>query len=1334
MEHRPFRLIIAAAVMASACGKPPSGTPLPAIKVSAQPAGGYVSSADPLTGQPRFLWATATLTPPPGSTPERAARQHLAQFAGAYAVPVETVREAELKSVHDVGRGAVLAELGQRLDGVEVYRGTVRVLMKPSLELVAISGNLAPGDAPRRAFSVAAENALALALADRYQTAVPASSVVLAGAAEGGYQRLTLDGSGQARASGVTLDGPARVKPMYFRDGTSLRPAYFVEFFAHAGDTSNTTDAYRYLIAADDGEVLERRNLVADDSFNYRVWAEPTAEGRPLDAPQADFTPHPTGVNDDSAPAFIPPSLVAMETFKTKPVGFKDPWLAATAIQTSGNNADAYADFNAPDGFSNGDIRATTTTSKNFDRVYDTSAEPLVSPDQQMAAVTHLFYAVNWLHDYFYDSGFDEAAGNAQASNFSRGGLGGDALRAEAQDGALAGSRNNANMATPADGTAPRMQMFLWTGLETRALSFTPGSTVNTGSAAFGAKNFNLTAEVVLSVDATAPPNDGCTAPTNSLAGKIALVDRGTCAFALKAAVAQAAGAVGLIVANNASGNPPAMGGADPTVTISVLSITQADGNALKAALQNGPVSAAMFRQVSAERAGDLDTGIVAHEWGHYFHHRLADCGIKQCSALSEGWGDFVALHLSLRAGDNLDGTYATGGYGAGAFNNASYFGLRRYPYSADLAKNPQTFKLISDGVDLPAGPPVAANGAPNSEVHNAGEIWAMAMFEVYVALQKAGAQAQPQVGFDTIRRRMADVMVAGLRVTPPDATFTEQRDAILAAIAATSSADLAVASAAFAKRGLGSCAVSPPRDSATFAGAVESFETKPILAVGAISIDDGDTSCDGDGILDAGETGTLTVQVINGATVATSGAIDVTVSSTNPKVSFPGGATTTIAGLAALASGAVTFEVALAADTPGIADLPIDIKVENAGACAPAFTVPFLARGNSDDAFNASASDDVEATATVWTTDGTPAWKRIAETALDHAWRGPDIGTATDVRLISPPLQVSATDPFKITFNHRFDFEFTPAQAPSTPVFYDGGVIEFSTDDGATWTDVATLVATGYTGALSPGGGNQLGGRMAFAGKSATYPAFVPVSLDLGTALAGETVRLRFRIGTDVGSGATGWDIDDLVLTGIGNTPFTKLVPDVANICPTAPVATAGPDQIVAIGSTVVLDGSGSTDQNGDPLAFLWSQSSGPSVTLTAPASVVAIFKAPPVAVDTTLTFNLEVNDGRFAATDSVAVTVLAPVPDAGVPDASPPDASPPDARPPDAAPSMPDAGRPDAGAPRPDAGGTGGGGDSGCGCVVGGRERTPTSPGAGALLLGLGGLVLTVRRRRHR
>ncbi len=77
------------------------------------------------------------------------------------------------------------------------------------------------------------------------------------------------------------------------------------------------------------------------------------------------------------------------------------------------------------------------------------------------------------------------------------------------------------------------------------------------------------------------PLND---ANTRAVNGNIALIDRGVCGFAIKAKNAQNAGAIGVIIVNNAAG-ALAPGGADATVTIPVLGITQADGVIIKSAL-----------------------------------------------------------------------------------------------------------------------------------------------------------------------------------------------------------------------------------------------------------------------------------------------------------------------------------------------------------------------------------------------------------------------------------------------------------------------------------------------------------------------------------------------------------------------------------------------------------------------------------------------------------------------------------------------------------------------------------------------------------------------------
>jgi hypothetical protein len=89
------------------------------------------------------------------------------------------------------------------------------------------------------------------------------------------------------------------------------------------------------------------------------------------------------------------------------------------------------------------------------------------------------------------------------------------------------------------------------------------------------------------------------------------------------------------------------------------------------------------------ERDGDLDNTVVAHEWGHYLHHRLTDCGANMCGGMSEGWADFDSLMMMLREGDNRDGVFAIGPYAlADGTPNTAYFGIRRFPYSRDRTKN----------------------------------------------------------------------------------------------------------------------------------------------------------------------------------------------------------------------------------------------------------------------------------------------------------------------------------------------------------------------------------------------------------------------------------------------------------------------------------------------------------------------------------------------------------------------------------------------------------------------------------------------------------------------
>jgi hypothetical protein len=104
---------------------------------------------------------------------------------------------------------------------------------------------------------------------------------------------------------------------------------------------------------------------------------------------------------------------------------------------------------------------------------------------------------------------------------------------------------------------------------------------------------------------------DACTPITNALAvaGKIALVDRGACGFAIKVKNAQDAGALAVIVADNVAGGPPAgLGGADPSITIPSVRVTQADGLRIKTALalaaQNATLAIDPTVRAGADRQG----------------------------------------------------------------------------------------------------------------------------------------------------------------------------------------------------------------------------------------------------------------------------------------------------------------------------------------------------------------------------------------------------------------------------------------------------------------------------------------------------------------------------------------------------------------------------------------------------------------------------------------------------------------------------------------------------------------------------------------------------------
>ncbi len=106
------------------------------------------------------------------------------------------------------------------------------------------------------------------------------------------------------------------------------------------------------------------------------------------------------------------------------------------------------------------------------------------------------------------------------------------------------------------------------------------------GTAGFGAPATPETfgGEIVIGDDGVNVGGDGCEPLVNDVAGKVALVDRGACAFTVKAKNAQDAGATAVIIANNQATGAIGLGGSDPTVTIAAISVSIEDGAAIKAA------------------------------------------------------------------------------------------------------------------------------------------------------------------------------------------------------------------------------------------------------------------------------------------------------------------------------------------------------------------------------------------------------------------------------------------------------------------------------------------------------------------------------------------------------------------------------------------------------------------------------------------------------------------------------------------------------------------------------------------------------------------------------
>lgn len=1237
---------------------------------------GMPSHYDAQLGKATFVWQGISQSKPdmaliaPEQQNEYAANYYLNALTGV-SIDKNASSRAVMASMHDLNKGPVIAKFKQELHGVEIFNREYNVMMDREHNLVAGSGYLASSANPKESFAILANFTTAEAsLRTAFKDLAGIDVNLTKTESKGGYTHYQAD----SLTSGKVVVGSPRVKKVFFEINGQLEASYYIE--AEVADANSIESNYfSYVVQANNGKILFRNNLSAHATeFNYRAYAD--QDGYPWEGPHGDVIPAASADQVDTTEILEAP-MISIAYYNK--ISTQDPWLPLDATTTSGNNVFAYADVAAPQDFSEGDFTAEVTSANTFDYPYKTD-QLAESQDNAKAAIVNLFYMNNFLHDFFYDHGFNETAYVAQKSNYGRGGIEGDPIEAQAQDSS---GLNNANMATPADGASPRMQMYLYNSKDAKnGVDF--GATVTShanlgllGSfqpASFGLLKYSdIKGDVVRLIDGndtdSGSVNDGCEAATNGadLAGKIAIIDRGSCNFTAKVKHAQDVGAIAAIVVNNNNdGTPAPMGGSDASVTIPSIGLNYADGHAIYDLLEAGEtVSIDMFNNFLL-KDGTFDNGIIAHEWGHYISNRLVgnSAGLNnfQGRAMGEGWGDFHSLMFIAKASDiNIEGNDKfQKAYGSGTFVEGFYSGIRRLPYSTDTSINALSFRHITEG----AGADIGINGTSVASPHAPGEIWGTMLWESYVALIN-------KHGFEKAQSRMANYLVAGYKMTPVSPLYTEARDGILAAAYASDREDYALILGAFAKRGMGLGAVSPARNSTDLQGVVESDKTQlATYEVKEFSLNANYNGaqlgfCSMDNILDKGETGTVKVTITNKGSEALSGVKGQLVVTSGQDVTFENGGVITFGDMAPFESASSGDIMVTLNDAQVAENLTIEVtfpEIEEGddivealkGSLSTSVHMDFSPRQPT----NGSDTDDMEDPSVFenWKQNiisGDP--EKAGETqSTDNGGNVPffanssgvDLGAQTmflannnfsaDVAVESMAFDVGTSGNFEVSFWHFYGMEDT----------YDGGVVEIKVGDGE-WMDVTAAGGTfdtGYAGPLQ----QLLPGRQAFTGRNVVGGAFGAMErINFGTAHNGKKVQLRFRVVSDTNTADFGWWIDNVTVNNITSPIYTSTVAGDSFACDNA-----APILTISEGATINEGTSGQlsvavTDRNAsDTLTYKWTQVSGPSVSISDADKASASFSTSSISFDAAkvnaeLVFQVEVSDGSVTTTAQTSFVV---------------------------------------------------------------------------------------------
>ena len=870
------------------------------------------------------------------------------------------------------------------------------------------------------------------------------------------------------------------IEKAYVKVGTQLEPAWLVGIFHN-----DISKWWQYQINASTGLLIDKLSWTIECNFDHYCNDNHTIEShyKPYGANK-----HKVAKAKSSNPAmsntyevFAKPLFSPLYGDRTiestpwnpalnaSPYGWHDddgnPGAEYTV--TRGNNVRAVEDGDANN---NGGYSPNGGASLDFQFPFNPTDPPA---DYQDAAITNLFYWNNLMHDILYQYGFDEASGNFQENNYGNGGSQSDMVNADAQDGS---GTNNANFSTPPDGGNPRMQMYVWNVDATADFDVTSPSNIAGNyfaeTANFGPSTGSFLGELVESI-----PANACSGITNGsdISGNIAVIDRGGCTFVSKVNEAQDAGAIAVIVCNNIPGNPVFMGGSDPGINIPSIMLSQADCNIIKAEIPT--VEVELTLNDTGQLDSDMDNSVIAHEYGHGVSLRLTG-GPTTTSCLSgdeqmgEGWSDYLGLITSIELGD--DGLV---GKGMGSYlvaEPATSNGIRSFPYSTDIAVNSHTYDDIKT----------------ESVPHGVGTVWAAMLWEMTWALIDVHGFDEDLYNGSGGNNKALSLVIEGMKLQPCNPGFVDGRDAILAADDILyGGANNCLIWNAFAKRGLGVSATQGSSSSRN--DGIEAFDV-PEECIGEFFVEK-------EGAFQAA-IGDVYNYVIETTNLAANVATNIVIEDILPiGLDYVQGSLS----MGSESNGTITITQASLASNSSIS-FDFDVEVN---ASAPTSTLNIY--------------EDFEYDYSEWLVSsgqGSDQWAYSSS----NPYRGigdffvPNTSSQNSQYLNIENLVLSDYPIF--AFFHYFDTEQNK----------DGGMVEISSDGGATWIDLGSnMYENGYTGTLEDGSNDDIDNRDAFTGISGGY---IRTMIDL-FPYANTTVNIRFFFGTNNERAYDGWYLDDIML-----------------------------------------------------------------------------------------------------------------------------------------------------------------------------------------------------------